>query len=728
MTGDFGWREAAGFGWKVGVAVGGAIGFQEGFLAATTKSGASTQIPLTNAVQLVQVYFTPVFAEMVLWGVVGFVGALLMRLVFGRLFRFCRTADGFIPFFSGLLAATANIIFIFFIINGSISLAALFDPPKLLFNTRLVFSGVLLGMAVGFIVRAVRKRPRAHLYKAWSVAPVIWLLLSTPLVLWANRVHFKLNFTPAFFGALLFFMLALALLVWLTAAWLAPRYLKGVSRYPLARHLPTLVLLLVAVPVFLAPYIGISGREGPGDGAGRGELDRNAIIISVDTLRADRLSSAGSTQVSTPNIDRLAEEGVLFTRAQATSSWTLSSLCSMLTSLYPTAHGVLSMLDQMDVSRETLAEAAAAGGYHTAAVISNGWLLDPFGASQGFAFYDHMKHRVRASYWAGNLWYRVFSRLRAVVAPVEADVADDTTDAALNLRYALEFLEANRDSNFFLWLHVIDPHEPYVARDRWIADAGRDYKGNQLPRLNSGMVVHYRGGKVLDQADRRHIEDLYNREVEYTDMIIGRFLDRVYEMGLTRNTMIIFTSDHGEEFWEHDNLSHGHTCYDELVHVPLIIRPADEEDVERGRRIEAHAGLIDLAPTVLDYFGLPGLENAAGRSLLPAIRGAEELEQRPAFFEAMAYFGEKKSVSDGRYKFVMDEVTGREELYDLVEDPGEQRNLADDLPQVRLELKGLLMDHLSSQRRLAEDLGVSGEQAEIGADTRAHLQALGYLH
>jgi arylsulfatase A-like enzyme len=729
MKRDGGWKWYAGFGWKVGVVIGGCIGFQEGFLAATVKSDSATNVPLTRVVQLVQVYFTPILAEMLFWGLLGLLGALVLHLAFGRWFRPCGTRDGFIPLFSGLMAGLGNSVFVFFLLNSRIGLAMLIDPQKLLFNLRLVLSGVLVGVAVGFMVRTLRARARGHRVKSLLVAFSLWALLLTPAAMWVNRVHLKFSFSLLFFGVSALFLLLLAAATWLTAAWLSPRYLKGTSRYPLVRHLSVVVVLLFALPVFLPTFLaGPADAEVRPAGPGRGVLDRNVILISVDTLRADRISSSGNDPCNTPNIDRLAEEGILFSRAQAPAPWTLSSICSILTSMYPTAHGVLKMQDQLDRLRETVTEKVAAGGYNTAAVVSNGWLLEPFGVDQGFAVFDHMKHRLRAAYWAGHLWYRAIHPAWRRFSPAGDEVQDDTADCALNLEYALQFLEANRSGNFFFWLHVIDPHEPYVARDRWIADAGRDYQGHQIDRLNSGLVISFRGGRVLDRGDRRHIEDLYNREVEYTDMVLGRFLDRIYQLGLTRNTMIIFTSDHGEEFWEHDNVSHGHTCFTELVNVPLIIRPADEEQVARSRSIAAQVSLVDLAPTILDFLGLPGLDHAEGQSLLPVIRGEEQPADRPAFYEAMAYFGEKKAVSDGRFKFVLTEETGREELYDLLEDPGEQRNLVHERPELKLELKGLLMDHLTSQRELASSLETSGEKAEIDADTRAHLRALGYLN
>jgi len=728
VQGEASWKWVAGFGWKVGVAVGGCIGFQEGFISATRNSGPSTRVPLTQVAQLVQIYFTPLLGEMLLWGLVSLIAALVLHLVFGRFWKAFGTIDGFIPVFSGLMAGLANTVFVFFLMNNRISLGLFFDPTKLLFMLRILFSGLMVGLAVGFLVRGLRKRSWCHRVKALLVGFSLSALVLTPVALWVNRVYFKFDFSMLFFGVGFVLFLALLLSTWLMGAFLSPRYRRGIEQYPVARFLTLGIVLIFALPVFLPNFFGPEETEVPVAAAVEGKLDRNVILISVDTLRADRISSSGSNHCQTPNFDRLAEEGVLFSHAQAQSSWTLSSICSMLTSMYPTAHGVMAMHDQLDSMRETVAEKVAAGGYHTGAVISNGWLLEPFGAHQGFVVYDHMKKRLRTAYWAGHLWQRALGPIQQRIAPQQDDEQDSTGNCALNLKYALDFLDANQSGNFFFWLHVIDPHEPYVPRDQWVADAGLGYEGNNIPRLNSGLVIEYRAGKVLTREDRRHIEDLYNREVEYTDMVLGQFLDRIYQLGLTRNTMIIFTSDHGEEFWEHDSTSHGHTCYTELVNIPLIIRPADEEQVERNRSIKAQVSLVDIPPTILDFLGLPDLDYTEGISLLPMILGDEDPVDRPAFFEAMAYFGEKKAVSDGRYKYVLTEETGHEELFDLQLDPGETRNLVHDEPDLKLELKGLLMDHLASQRELASILETSGEQAEIDADTRAHLRALGYLH
>jgi arylsulfatase A-like enzyme len=200
----------------------------------------------------------------------------------------------------------------------------------------------------------------------------------------------------------------------------------------------------------------------------------------------------------------------------------------------------------------------------------------------------------------------------------------------------------------------------------------------------------------------------------------------VAEMGLLENTMIIFTADHGEEFWEHDDVSHGHTFFTELMRVPMFIRLPDGYPVAEPR-IDAQVRLIDVAPTILDFLGQPPMELAEGESLLPLIRGEAEPAHRPAFYESMIYYRDLKGYCDGEFKYVLDEETGDDQLFHLCDDPEEQDNIVDDDPERQLAMKETLLDHLNSQRALYDSLDKSDGTAELDEATRAHLRALGYM-
>lgn len=714
------WKDVLGFGWRSGVVLGALVGFQEGFLSSTVTSGASTAVPLTSIPKLIQVYFTPIFAEALGWGVILGVLALVLHLALRSWIPLFRDEDRFVPFFSGLATAVVSGAYVFMLFNPTLRFNMLVSPTKLFFNLRLVFAGLLIGLSVGLLAGRLRRSPAGQKYKALLVALGFWAILLLPVVLWVNRVYLDYRFNALFFLALAGFLAGLLLLTWLTWRYLSARYVAGWRRSYFTRHQVGLAMVLLALCAFL-PLMAKQAEFNFATFETDVEQDLNVILVSVDTLRADRLSIYNPQGPKTPALDRMAGEGVVFTNTQANSPWTLPSLCTIHTSMYPTGHGVDSMQDRLDDLRVTLAEALSDSGLMTGAVVSNGWLLEAFGAHQGFRVYDHMKHRLRTQYWAANIWFRV---MRTFFRDTTA--RQDTSDCSMHVGYALDFLQANRENNFFFWLHVIDPHEPYIARDEWVAEAGKKYPSTKIPRLNSGGVVNYRKGIKLGEVDRKHVEDLYNSEVERTDREIGKFLDRVAEMGLLRNTMVIFTADHGEEFWEHQDVSHGHTFYTEVMNVPLFIRMPDGYPVAR-RRIESQVRLVDVAPTILDFLGLPPMDLAEGRSLLPLIRGEEEPEDRPAFYESMIYYREQKGYSDGRFKYILDEETGEDQLFDLVADPEEKWNLVEEDPERRLAMKGVLMDHLFTQRALYDRLDKSDSTAELDESTKAHLRAMGYI-
>ena len=714
------WKDVLGFGWRSGVVLGALVGFQEGFLSSTVTSGSATAVPLTSIPKLIQVYFTPIFAEALGWGLILGLLALLLHLALRSWVPLFSDEDRFVPFFSGLAVTVVGGIYIFMLFNPTLRLNLLVSPTKLFFNLRLVFAGLLIGLAVGLVASIMRRSQAGPKIKALLVALGFWGIMLLPVLLWLNRVYLGYEFNATFFLVLAGFVGSVLLLTWITWRYLAARYQAGWRRGFFTRHQVTVVMLLLALCTFL-PLMAKTAEFNFATFETDVEQDLNVILVSVDTLRADRLSIYDPEGPKTPSLDGMAREGVVFTNMQANSPWTLPSLCTIHTSMYPTAHGVDTMQDRLDDLRVTLAETLSDAGLMTGAVVSNGWLLEAFGANQGFQVYDHMKHRLRTQYWTSNIWFRVMRTFFP-----DTTRRQDTGDCSMHVGYAIDFLEANRENNFFFWLHVIDPHEPYVARDEWIAGAGKKYPSTKIPRLNSGGVVNYRRGVLLNEVDRKHVEDLYNREVERTDKEIGRFLDRVAELGLLRNTMVIFTADHGEEFWEHQDVSHGHTFFTEVMNVPLFIRMPDGYPVAQPR-IESQVRLVDVAPTILDFFGLPSMEQAEGRSLLPLIRGEEDAEDWPAFYESMIYYREQKGYSDGRFKYILDEETGEDQLFDLAEDPEERRNLVEEDPERRLAMKGVLMDHLFEQRALYDGLEKSDGTAELDESTRAHLRAMGYI-
>jgi len=397
---------------------------------------------------------------------------------------------------------------------------------------------------------------------------------------------------------------------------------------------------------------------------GRPERVERVVLVTIDTLRADRVGCYGAVGTETHTLDALAARGVRFETAIAPAPITLPSHATLLTGLEPPQHGVRHN-GQFRLREEvpTLAEAMRAGGFATAAFVSAFVLDARFGLARGFDVYDD-----RLGLDAG----------RHLVVGVEARSADRTVDAAL------AWLDGAPD-RFLLWVHLYDPHssydppEPFASRFR-----GRPYEG----------------------------------EIAFADAELGRLLAGVTERFGERGTLIVATSDHGESLGEHGEPTHTLGIYDATQRVPLIL--AGPGLPRAGMVQDALARLSDVTPTLLALAGLPALPGAAGESLLPLVAGAPSAE-RVAFLETLAtqldfgwspLFGVRTSTQ----KYVR---APRPELYDLVVDPHELVNRADAEPSRVAELDALL-----SQRMGAT---AASSSYTLAPEERARLEALGYV-
>jgi arylsulfatase A-like enzyme len=234
-----------------------------------------------------------------------------------------------------------------------------------------------------------------------------------------------------------------------------------------------------------------------------------------------------------------------------------------------------------------------------------------------------------------------------------------------------------------------------------------------------------RTGYRINSDDIQHLRNLYIGEVRYIDNKIGELMAKIESLGLKDNTFVIITSDHGEEFWEHEGILHGGTLYQEVMNVPLIMRLPGV--IPERSRLEPLVRLIDVMPTILAVQGIPFEKHIQGKDLMPVILGGET-EDRESFSESLLYFGEKKAFFDGRYKMIHTLNTGKKELYDLESDPKEKENLFYSEPEIaaRMELK--LMEWVSASKKLGKEIAGSDIHAVIDSDLRQELQALGYVN
>jgi arylsulfatase A-like enzyme len=467
----------------------------------------------------------------------------------------------------------------------------------------------------------------------------------------------------------------------------------------------------------------------------------NVVLISLDTLRADRLNAYGYRErVVSPHIDALAHEGILFESHITASPWTTPAHLSLLTSLSPHSHGVTESVawllrglhgggeyQRLADAQETLAEVLARGGYATAA-FTGGATLDPtIGFGQGFELYDTSMAKVTAE----------------------------------RLGVMTKWITAHRDGPLFLFWHTFEVHAPYhdgtflgeVLAPGRAAVLGRELA--ELGRPEGPFLTDDLGEGALRGADaytRAVCSALYDGGVRSADRWVGRLLQALRATRLYDRTLVVLTSDHGEQLGEAPDetggkardgrfyAAHGHTLYEELIHVPLIMKLPGAPGP--ARRVSVVTRAIDVMPTILDVVGLapaaPGREQ--GLSLRPLWEGRPS-SPREAFTEALSTDREDKSLRDARYKYVVTmwprqvsrhgrswvapaERLARTELYDLAADPGERRNLLrDPTPEVRrlaerfdAELRG----------RAAEAPG-HAETTHLGEKTLQRLRALGYL-
>ena len=412
----------------------------------------------------------------------------------------------------------------------------------------------------------------------------------------------------------------------------------------------------------------------------------SVLIISVDTLRRDHLAPYGA-KFPTPAASRLAREGVVFERAVSHVPLTLPSHTSLFTGLYPPNHAVRDN-GGFHVSDEvtTLAERLKEAGYATAAFVSSYVLHSRWGIAQGHDTYDDL-------FDYEGIESRALTDVERPAGPV--------VDAAV------EWLREDRGGRpFYLWVHVFDPHWPYEPPAPYGSEAPTPYAG----------------------------------EVMYADAELARLLETLDTLGLRKNTLIVYLSDHGESLGEHGEPTHGIFLYGASMDVPLLIAPPPGASIGspaaplEGRRVRGLARLVDVTPTVLDLLGLPVPPEIDGVSLLPmtaqeAPPESESTDPPDALAGPVSYaetyyprfhynWSELRAVETERWKFVS---APRPELYDLRSDPGEVRDVAAEHPSIA----ATLASHLRSMN--LEDAGAEPSPAKLDPDERARLEALGYV-
>jgi len=435
---------------------------------------------------------------------------------------------------------------------------------------------------------------------------------------------------------------------------------------------------------------------------------RAVVLVTIDTLRADSLPMRPGASPATPFLDTMAEEGVVYERAYAPSSWTVPSMASLFTSIEPWSHGVNTGLIRrpkqggdvgvqnqpiLPASYLTLAETFRKAGYRTVGIASNQHLGARQGFKQGFDFYTDEAH-FRNAPWV-----------------------NDEVKRQLELACGSDWKETWKDEKVFLWIHYFDPHVPYFARLPWITEEAPEFETDpsKFPAAWDQPRLKKEFPREMEEAHAR-VMPLYYSEVSYVDDHL-RMLDD--EVGFKDdNVLFVLTSDHGEEFVEHGRFGHAQTLFEEGIAVPLLVYWPDV--IEGGRRLDDFANIMDIYPTMTELLGLKAPAGLHG-SRLPGIFDGDAPRTAPIYFHTGHTPPEKDAVREGPWKLIR-----RHEkpllLYNMDEDPGETVSVADQHPEIVERLVDLLDKHIAALPPPPDDSG----SVEVTQEEADRLGDMGY--
>ena len=449
------------------------------------------------------------------------------------------------------------------------------------------------------------------------------------------------------------------------------------------RVLVTALAVAAALVAAMALLVTRHGARGPG-----------IILVSVDTLRPDHLGCYGYGRNTSPNLDAFARESLVFENCFSQAPTTRPSCASFLTGFLPHECRIFTNSDNLPMKVVTIAEYLKARGYRTLGVSSNFVLGKGTGYDRGFDFFDND---------LGDL---------EQVRQVPERIASKTTDAAIKM------LRARAGRKFFMWIHYQDPHGPYTPPapyDGMFLDPAREMR--RLPFLatlsGQGGIPSYQ--RLDDHDDFGFYVAQYDGEIAYFDAHFGRLLKTLKDMGLYDTSLVIFTADHGEGMGERDYFfAHGEHVYDNLIHVPLVVRAGG---LSPGRR-RTYVQLLDLVPTMLAF---------AGAEADPRLRGRNLLGESPAREAIFSEMEGKYSLIENGIKLIAEADQGLTMLFDLNIDPQETRNLVDDACYTRyVEPMGAKLGELLNQDLLGS--GVTRTPANLTEDQKQKLKSLGYVN
>lgn len=434
------------------------------------------------------------------------------------------------------------------------------------------------------------------------------------------------------------------------------------------------------------------------------------ILVVVDAMRPDRMSTYGFTRETTPNLTKLADDGVIFTNYYVNGNWTRPTSTTMLTGLPPVSHRVEKQVDALSQDIPTLAQTLGAKGIPTGAVVGNGNAGSVYGLDRGFSYYaDTVKH------WDG--------------LPSAQNVVD----------LGVPFIEKHQKDPFFLMLFMVDPHDPYGAPGPYENFFVED-KSVRLIR-----TPHWEKGNY-SKAEVGRMKATYDGSVRYVDETLGKFFQKLKKMGIYDKSTIIVTSDHGEAFGEHGVFMHSHHLYDEIIRAPLIIKPPAIS--KKGGYNHYLFDSTDLMPTILGWYDIAATTSLPGVDIFHSLANPESNDPNRRIVTEFNHFGIHRSTVRSYtakviYSAPVDEnefraTVGNRSLlpsvsfdkewvrmYDLSQDPFEKNCLYDDKPEQFGHLSNLLQE--IRKYWLGKSVKHSLPANAVDAETLKDLKTMGYI-
>lgn len=417
----------------------------------------------------------------------------------------------------------------------------------------------------------------------------------------------------------------------------------------------------------------------------------NIIVISIDTLRADHLGCYGYGRATSPTLKKLASESMLFEDASAPSPWTSPSHGSLLTGLYPSSLGLTTKQSALPSNAKTLARILSKYNFDTGAFVNGIYVGKKFGFNKGFDTFEYIPNPNDAKGTAPTIIHLV-----------------------------KKWLDRHKKNQFFLFVHFFDVHSDYSSLPEYEKQFTGPYEG--VFNGSTQQLKDFREGKLsLDKSDAKHLIDLYDAGIRQFDDRLKVLFDFLEQKGLLENSYVVVTSDHGEEFLEHGGVLHGKTHYQELIHVPLIIRGPK---IPPGLRIKEMVSLVDVMPTMLGLLGIPSLSGFDGYDLRPLWQeSGARLPERFIFAEADHHNirdNIKRAVRSRQHKLHYNILSKKIELYNLSEDPQELTNIYSE----HAALAKLLFQEL---KKFMQNTKKGQKAAPLSPEDIQRLKSLGYL-